>query len=364
MDQTRIRHMFPGGNTSQGFHSFYNYIISQEEAVHIMVIKGGPGVGKSTFMKKVGNEMLERGYDIELMHCSSDNNSLDGLVIPEAHIALIDGTSPHIVDPKNPGAVDEIINLGDFWDEDGIRVHRESILKANKQTGQNFARAYRYLNAAASVYGDIAAITGAAVDNKRVSAVGARLSYELFGTRYTKNREGRERCLFASAITPNGLKNFLDSILTAGEVYELTGAPGTGTERVLQKVRDTAIEKGYNVESYYCALLPNKLEHLVIPDLDVSLTTSNEYHASTVEKIERIDLNTYVEKSEVENYIEELSEGKELLDKLLNVAVSSIGKAKTIHDRLETYYIPNMDFEAVQRCFESTMSRILGYIEN
>jgi len=38
--------------------------------------------------------MVERGYDVEFMHCSSDNNSLDGVVIPSLKIALLDGTAP------------------------------------------------------------------------------------------------------------------------------------------------------------------------------------------------------------------------------------------------------------------------------
>ena len=50
MTKGRIRHMFPGGNTSQGFFSYYDYILGQEEANRIICIKGGPGVGKSTFM--------------------------------------------------------------------------------------------------------------------------------------------------------------------------------------------------------------------------------------------------------------------------------------------------------------------------
>lgn len=124
MSKGRIRHMFPGGNTSQGFFSYYDYILSQEEANRIICIKGGPGVGKSTFMKRVGEEMLELGYDIELMHCSSDNNSLDGVVIPSLKVALLDGTAPHVVDPKNPGAVDEIINLGDFWNNEELKKHK------------------------------------------------------------------------------------------------------------------------------------------------------------------------------------------------------------------------------------------------
>ncbi len=95
MSKGRIRHMFPGGNTPQGFFSYYQYILGQEEATRIFVIKGGPGVGKSTFMKKIGFAMLENGYDVEFMHCSSDNNSLDGVVIPSVGVALLDGTAPH-----------------------------------------------------------------------------------------------------------------------------------------------------------------------------------------------------------------------------------------------------------------------------
>lgn len=98
MPKGKVRHMFPGGNTSKGFYSFYNYIISQEDAKRIFILKGGPGVGKSTFMKKTAAEMLERGYDVEYMHCSSDNSSLDGLVIPKTGVAMIDGTAPHVVD--------------------------------------------------------------------------------------------------------------------------------------------------------------------------------------------------------------------------------------------------------------------------
>ena len=40
-----IKHVFPGGNTTKGFYSYYDYILGQEEATRIICIKGGPGVG-------------------------------------------------------------------------------------------------------------------------------------------------------------------------------------------------------------------------------------------------------------------------------------------------------------------------------
>ncbi|WP_027398171.1 nSTAND3 domain-containing NTPase [Anaerovorax odorimutans] len=93
----KARHMYPGNNTPEGFFSYYNYILSQREADKIICIKGGPGVGKSTFMKKIAEELLEDGYNIDFMHCSSDNNSLDGIVLRDKKIAMVDGTSPHVV---------------------------------------------------------------------------------------------------------------------------------------------------------------------------------------------------------------------------------------------------------------------------
>ena len=142
------RHLFPGGNTTQGFFSYYPYILPQDKARHIYCIKGGPGVGKSTFMKEIGKAAGERGFAVDNMHCSSDPGSLDGVVIPALRTGLIDGTAPHVVDPRNPGAVDEIINLGEHWDLPGIKRHRQDIMDDNAGVGRLFARVYRLLGAA------------------------------------------------------------------------------------------------------------------------------------------------------------------------------------------------------------------------
>jgi len=90
----KVKKLFPGGNTSQGFYSYYQYIIPPD-ATRIFVIKGGPGTGKSSLMRSVGETMLEMGFDVEYHCCSSDNGSLDGVCIPAIRVALIDGTAPH-----------------------------------------------------------------------------------------------------------------------------------------------------------------------------------------------------------------------------------------------------------------------------
>lgn len=361
MPKGKVRHMFPGGNTSKGFHSFYNYIISQEDAKRIFILKGGPGVGKSTFMRKAAAEMLERGYDVEYMHCSSDNNSLDGVVIPRIGIAMIDGTAPHVVDPKNPGVVDEIIHLGDFWNEAGMVKHRQEVLKVNSEVGRIFARGYRYLKAAWQIYDDSSALYGRAVDEAKINMLAKEFIEELWGGIPLSATVGRQRCLFASAITPDGLQNYLDDLLISDDIYMLGGFPGAGTERLLERLKAAAVERGFDVEAYYCALNPDKLEHLIMPSLDTAFTTVNRYHSTDACALRKVDFTNMLDEKVIGAYKLELEYNQFEFDTLLKKAVDIIHGAKVLHDEMETYYIPNMDFTAIQSRWEGTMKRILEY---
>ena len=119
--KSAIRDIFPGGNTPFGFHSYYNYILSQRKAQKFFCIKGGPGVGKSTLMKDLAELYISKGENVDRFWCSSDPSSLDGVLLKDRNVAIVDGTAPHIIDPVNPGAVDEIVNLGDFLNAEGLR---------------------------------------------------------------------------------------------------------------------------------------------------------------------------------------------------------------------------------------------------
>jgi hypothetical protein len=358
MAQGKRRHLFPGGNTSLGFFSYYHQIIAQEEAERVYVIKGGPGVGKSTFMKRIAEEMLSRGYDVEYLHCSSDPGSLDGVLIPQLKVAFIDGTAPHVIDPKTPGAVDEILNFGAYWDGAGIRAHKDAILKTSREIQYLFARAYRYLGAAHAICEGSAAVYADALDRGRANALAADL-IEAFFADVPVGKAGRERRMFASAITPDGFVHYLDTVLTAGRVYEFRGQLGSGEDGILEKVKNAAIERGYDVEGYYCALNPHKLEHLVIPGLDAALTTANRYHRSGVKAHASADMLEYMDRGRVERYRDDLAENEAQADGLLAIALKTLRRAKSLHDELEGYYIPHIRFQEIDRCLEAVLARIV-----
>lgn len=78
-------------------------------------IKGRPGTGKSTFLKKLAMELKNRNYDAEEYYCSFDKNSLDMVVSRELSFCVFDSTAPHEKFPSKD--TDEIL---DFYINSGL----------------------------------------------------------------------------------------------------------------------------------------------------------------------------------------------------------------------------------------------------
>jgi hypothetical protein len=94
------RRMF-GTNTADGVVNEVPHLTSDIKNVYY--IKGRAGTGKSTFMKKIANACLEKGFDVELYHCSFDPNSLDMVLVRDLNFCIFDSTDPHEFFPNRKG---------------------------------------------------------------------------------------------------------------------------------------------------------------------------------------------------------------------------------------------------------------------
>ena len=359
-----IKRVFPGNNTPRGFFSYYDYVLPKD-ATRIFVIKGGPGVGKSTFMTSIARELVDLGYDTEIHHCSADNESIDGVVFPAIGVGILDGTWPHVVDPKAPGAVDEIIWLGEFWNEGAVRAHKVEILRAQKGIESVFNRAYRYLQAAQVVYGDWEATNIEALDFGAANMLAQKVISERFADLPVSPKPGVERRLFASAITPDGMVNYLDTILgPCNTRYVIEGDPGTGKSFLLEKVKRAALDRGFFTEVYHCPLHPDKAEHVIVPALRLALTKSIEPHTYVPGPADIIiDMNCCRDEHVLETHQPQVERAREEFERLFNLAIFYIGEAKQYHDAMERFYAPNMDFAGIERLRKRITQRILGYAQ-
>jgi hypothetical protein len=362
LEKGYVKRVFPGNNTPRGFFSYYDYILPKD-ATRIFVIKGGPGVGKSTFMTNIARDMVELGYDAEIHHCSADNASIDGVVFPAIGVGIVDGTWPHVVDPKIPGAVDEIVWLGEFWDETAVRAHKNEIIAAQKGVESVFNRAYRYLRAAQVVYEDWESINVESLDFGRANVLAQEIIDRSLGGIPVARTPGVERRLFASAITPDGMVNYLHTIVVPCTCrYVIEGDPGTGKSFLLDKIRRAALDRGFFTEVYYCPLHPDKVEHVVVRDLKLALTKSIEPHAYVPGPNDTIiDMNECRDREVLKAHEPQVERAREEFSRLFNLAIFYIGQAKQYHDAMERFYAPNMDFAGIDRLRKRIMERILGY---
>lgn len=358
----QVRRMFAGGNTSGGFRSFYDNIIGQD-ATRTIVLKGGPGVGKSTLMKYIAEHMADLGYDVELFHCSSDPSSLDGVVMPGIGVALMDGTAPHMVDPRFPGAVDEILYLGDYWNESAMRAKKDEIINCSKDTSRHFQRAYRFLRTAGDVLDDWSDANAEALDAGAANKICHQIIVDVFGQTSVADRPGKKRSLFASAITPDGFVNYLDTVV-AGCLrrFVIHGGPGSGKSTLIGHVADHAIRSGLDVELFHCSLNPESLEHLVVPAIKTALITSVEPHVWTPRKDDIvIDMEQCLDRTVVERNARIVDYDRSLMQEAMDRAIFFLGQARDAHRFLESLYTPNIDFDAVKGLRERTLNRILEY---
>lgn len=104
---------FFGASTPDGS---VNYIDNLTEGLKSRYfIKGRPGTGKSTFMKKLMKKAQDFNYDCQIYYCSFDKNSLDMVVVPELSFCVFDSTAPHELFPSRDGDL-----ILDFYKESGL----------------------------------------------------------------------------------------------------------------------------------------------------------------------------------------------------------------------------------------------------
>lgn len=348
------KHIFAGNNTANGFYSCFDYVFNPAELNHIYILKGGSGVGKSSFAKKFAKEMLNKNYSVEYIHCSSDAESLDGIIIPELKIAFVDGTAPHTMDPAIPGAVDEIINLGVFLDNQQVEKHKNQIIQINQTKVHLFNSAYRYLKSAGIISEEINSLYDQFIDNKKFNQMCNEAIDKLFHDVDLK-KSSKIKNMFLEAYTANGYVSYTQSLCQDKRVWAVVGENISYTSKFLKKIADEAIKKGYDVELYLRPLTPDKLQHVYIPEMNLVVISSENCVTNSFEEI--FDLHIIMDTDNLKTHISEIENNLHLHELLINKALEKLAETKKHHELLEVFYINNMNFNGVDECYNSILRK-------
>ena len=334
---------FLGANSCRGFYSLYEDFCSAE-GDYLHIIKGGPGTGKSGFMRKIGSAAEKKGYDVEYILCSGDPDSLDGIYIPALHTGWVDGTTPHIIEPRHFGLDSDYVNLGQFcktplWIDDIRYVNR--LYEDYKGC---YRQAYGYLSKGAGLMGCVPERT---LPEGSKQAIRDKIQEIIEHKGKKRGSAGVVRRRFFHAVSCKGDIWLRDSInILCKQCYVFLG--GDSFAAAAMKIAE---EMG----RAYCGRLilspdprtPEKTEAVLLPELGLSFVAEG-FGLEGAEAIQAGDiLRGY--NAAVPAEAEQI---KAMAQKLYTLADRKLSEAKSLHDELEQVYKEAMDFRALTRYTE------------
>lgn len=333
---------FLGANTPQGFRSEYATLQTDPRIRRLLILKGGPGCGKSTLMKTLAARAEECGWAVERVLCSSDPASLDGMIVPELGLAIVDGTAPHVVEPQLCGCGENYVNLGRCYREAELRTLTPAIRAAKAANAACYGPVYGSLRAVASLTEARRGLLG----RERIRRVTKDALGQLLPEKLPqRGKQGSRRRVYLSGITPEGLMLLEPGVERLWAIHDGYGV-GSG---LLRSLEDRLTAGGEDVVLGMDPLDPDAVEAVLVPGRDVGWIRVRPSFRGGRQAMLRLDLDSALEEDLPAETLNGLRELASLETRLLRQAVGWLRRAKTNHDLMEELYRPAVDFAAVTR---------------
>lgn len=319
---------FSGSNSGEGFYNLFDGVVPVwDRLTRYFMIKGGPGVGKSTLMKRVAVKAEEAGEEVERFYCSGDPDSLDAVRLVKRGIVFADATSPHIMDPQFPGAVEEIVNLGEQIDRSRIIKYRDEVEDLTRKNNVSYRRGYAFLRAAKALeeerYREIAACMDREKVKKQAKDIGERVG--------SVGKEEKRR-LFLDALSCKGRVSFAKEHCEGNRVYRVWGEE----KDVITDFLAEEIKSGRK-ELFCSPLCPEHVKHMLLREQDFFLTTEPGMDGTMLSATDYLKKDCHVLAGRY------AAEARRLED----MAMDCFKDCKRIHDDLEEIYRECVDFAKI-----------------
>ena len=356
-EQTQPVSFFLGANTPSGFVGYLDDLYDAKSGWHAFLIKSGPGTGKNTLIRAVLHAMVALEEPVEAICCSSDPNSLDGLRCPRLKLCILDATAPHIMEPRYWGAGEETVDLCACMRSALLRSDAAEIIRLTDACSAMHARCRSLLRGASVFLNETAQIAAEYTDFSKIVHTADRIAAFTFGRKSAV--PGTETRRFLSAVTPEGHVFFEKTIPSLCDtIYSIEDETGAVSGVFLSVIREKALQAGYPIITCACPLNPQKkLEHLLIPSLHLGFTTANRWHRLDAPVFRRIHAARFTDLHAMRARKQTMAFYRRTAKLFLQEAISAAKSAKLLHDQMESFYIPAMNWEKADVLQHSIVSQ-------
>ena len=323
------RTYFAASNSFDGFKSNFDGVFSPLKLKKLFILKGGPGTGKSTLMREVAKN-FDGVLTVTNILCSSDTASLDGVLLERdgTIVAIADGTAPHVIEPRFPGAVEEIVNLGDGFDYGALMRASTQIIELSEKKSEAYKKAYSALKSAGNIYKSICDCFA----NNGVYKEAERLAKSITRNENKNDNERKNTSYHSDFLLGSFSKDgytILPFIKPDKEVFSVNG-DGVSEYVVMSKIAELLNTKR-TLKTLYTSPLSPEMIDAIETDTEIYIV-SNEAEKSVGTKALINDNSEY----------EQL---KKAYDTMLRQAEKQFLTASSHHFALEDIYSRNVSFD-------------------
>ena len=343
---------FLGANSHRGFVSYFGQLQSHKsDDLQLLILKGGPGSGKSSLMKRVSGYARGLGNDLEYIPCASDPESLDAFVDKTRGFAMMDGTAPHVTDPFFPGARQHIMYTGDGWDCAKLSENAAEIQSVSALISDCHKGAGAYISAAAALLRENMAFSERYISRGEIFSFASELISAISENGVSGSGEEHKRLLSAVSV---GETVFFDDTLRilADRIYAVDDRWGAAAAYLMQLLCEGAKGSGIDIITCRCSVLPERIEHIIFPTEGFAITTANAFHSAHRDATAIIN-GMYSDIPDESALERRLGDASRMIDR----ACGAVAEAKSLHDELEKYYIDAMDFSENEKKYNEIIDR-------
>lgn len=330
MIKTHLTRFYLSANTPLGFVSRLNSLCDAERFSRILLLKGGTRKKRAELISFAAKAAGAAG------HCIHLAASVDSASAPEAAYwagtAIIDSAQPHAIEPRYPGAVEEILWLGDCFDAEKLRQNSTGIMALTEKEERLREQSRRYLCAADALCNDNYRIALEATDLDKIERQADRIAARVF----KGSKAVEEAFIFSDGYRLLPELSSMDFIKT---VVLLEDEYGPSSGLLLKALHKRALSCNCHVVCGYSPLAPfERLEQLIFPELSLAFLTTNERLMVGCEPQRIINARRFTDKKALAAYKNRIAFNRKAARQMFQQAHNLLQSAQKVHTELELYY--------------------------
>lgn len=338
---------FIASNSSNGFCSYYDKAFDIRKFYKIYAIKGGSGTGKAFFMREVAKRAEEKGFSVRYIYCSSDSSSLDAIIVNELKLAVLDGTAPHVYEPRMIGALDEIVDLGAFLNGELLSKSRRLISDMCEKKQMGFERVYRYLDAYRALSENIESLVTPCLKREKIDRYVQRFAENI------AEENGIEENLLVRSIGMRGLSSF-DTYYERAKIYYEINDYFETAHIMMKEIYSLMKKKNTDLYVSNNPIISSRIDALSCERTGLTFEIGNRMSSSS----RAINMKRFVDNSAIAEIRQDYRALARTRDYVLELALLEFEKIRKYHFVLEDIYGSAMDFVAKEQFTKEFCNKI------